>query len=132
MSFPTRRTFLQTAVAAVASFFLPRGLRAGGNSRSFWFLHTPTGESWAVDDPVTWSLENARQPILERASAGLRKLTPADDQRIIRLVTRRCRLNLIEIHPGRVVVHYWGQQGQGDLRPFFKRTGWPGTPSVSS
>ena len=38
MSFPSRRTFLQTAVAAVASFFLPRGLRAGENSRSFWFL----------------------------------------------------------------------------------------------
>ena len=56
MSFPTRRTFLQTAVAAVASFFLPRSLRAGEHSRSFWFLHTPTGEAWAVDDPVTWSL----------------------------------------------------------------------------
>ena len=123
MSFPTRRTFLQTAVAAVASFFLPRGLRAGEHSRSFWFLHTPTREAWAVDDPVTWALANAQQPILERASAGLRKLTPADDQRIIRLVTRRCRLNLIEIHPGRVVVHFWGQQGQGDLRPFFKQHG---------
>ena len=33
------------------------------------------------------------------------------------------RLNLIEIHPGRVVVHFWGQQGQGDLRPFFKAHG---------
>ena len=120
MSFPTRRTFLQTAVA---SFFLPKRLRAGEHSRSFWFLHTPTREAWAVDDPVTWSLEKARRPILERASKGLRKLTPADDQRIIRLVTRRCQLNLIEIHPGRVVVHCWGTQGQGDLRPFFKAHG---------
>ena len=51
MSFPTRRTFLQTAVA---SFFLPKRLRAGEHSRSFWFLHTPTRETWAVDDPVTW------------------------------------------------------------------------------
>ena len=67
MSSPTRRTFLQTAVAAAASFLLPRGVRAGGNSRSFWFLHTPTGESWAVDDPVAWALESAREPILERA-----------------------------------------------------------------
>jgi hypothetical protein len=60
---------------------------------------------------------------MERASAGLRKLTPADGQRIIRLVTRRCRLNLIELRPRRVVVHFWGQQGQGDLRPFFKQHG---------
>jgi hypothetical protein len=76
-----------------------------------------------VDNPVVWSLENARQPILERASAGLRKLTPADDQRIVRLVTRRCRLNLLELRPGRVVVHHWGQQGQADLRHFFKAHG---------
>jgi hypothetical protein len=32
-----------------------------------------------VDNPVVWSLENARQSILERASAGSRNLTPADD-----------------------------------------------------
>src|SRR5262249_30142878 len=51
MSFPTRRTFLQTAVAAAASLFLPKALLSGRNRRSFWFLHTPTGESWAVDDP---------------------------------------------------------------------------------
>ncbi len=120
MSFPTRRTFLQTAVAAVASFLLPKRLRAGEHSRSFWFLHTPTGESWPVDDPVAWALANAQQPTLERALAGLRKLTPADDQRIIRLLVRRCQVNLIEIHLGRVVVHFWGQQGQGNLRPFFK------------
>ncbi len=120
---PTRRCFLKTAVAAAASPFVPRFLFARRNPRSFWFLHTPTREAWAVDDPVTWALANAQQPILERASAGLRKLTPADGQRIVRLVTRRCGLNLIEIHPGRVVVHCWGQQGQGDLRPFFKAHG---------
>jgi hypothetical protein len=121
MSAPTRRTFLQTAVAAAASPFLPRFLLTRGNS--FWFLHTPTGESWPAADPVTWALANARQPILERASAGLLKLTPADDQRIVRLVTRRCKLNLLEIGPGRVVVHFWGSQGRADLRPFFKAHG---------
>jgi len=123
MSFPTRRTFLQTVAATVASLFLPRGVRAEKRAGSFWFLHAATGEAWAVDDPVAWSLENAQQPILERASAGLRKLTPADDQRIIRLVVRRCRLNLLERRPGRVGVHHWGQQGKGDLRPFFKAHG---------
>jgi hypothetical protein len=120
MPFPTRRTFLQTTLAAAASLFLPRFLLSRGNS--FWFLHAPTGEAWAVDDPVAWALENAGQPILERASAGLGKLTPADDQRIVRLVTRRCKLNLIELHPGQVIVHHWGQQ-RADLRPFFKLHG---------
>jgi hypothetical protein len=119
MSHPSRRTFLQAVAAAVASFFLPRSLRAEGRP-SFWFLHTGTGDSWLVTDPVGWALANSHQPILARASKGLRTLTPADDQRIIRLVTRRCNLNLIELRLGQVVVHHWGQQGQADLRPFFK------------
>jgi hypothetical protein len=76
-----------------------------------------------VDDPVAWSLENVRQPILERARERLVTLDGTDPQRVIRLVVRRCRLNLLELRPGRVVVHYWGQQGKGDLRPFFKQHG---------
>ena len=115
-----RRTFLQTALAAVASLSLPGFLSARGTPKSFWFLHTPTGESWDVEDPVSWSLENAWQPVLERASEGLSKLTASDDTRIVRLVVRRCKLNLLEIRPGRVVVHHWGQQGKADLRPFFE------------
>ena len=105
MSFPTRRTFLQTAVAAAASLLLPGGVRAGGTS---WFLHVPTGDSWPVIDPVAWSLENPRLPTLERARQRLVTLAAADRERIVRLVTRRCRLNLIELRPGRVVVHHWG------------------------
>jgi hypothetical protein len=121
MSLPTRRTFLQTALAAAASLFLPRALLAGRNRRSFWFLHTPTGECWPVDDPVAWALEHAREPILERARERLVTLDAADPERVIRVVVRRCRLNLLECRPGRVVVHHWGHQGQGDLRPFFKK-----------
>jgi hypothetical protein len=123
MPLPSRRSFLQAAITAVASLSLPRRLRAGRNSRSFWFLHAPTGESWQVDDPVAWCLKNAKEPVLERATEGLSRLTPADDTRIIRLLTRRCKLNLIEVQSHRVIVHFWGQQGQGDLRPFFKRHG---------
>jgi hypothetical protein len=119
MSHPSRRTFLQAVAAAFASFFLPRSLRAEGRPR-FWFLHTETGVSWPVTDPVGWALANSQQPIFARASKGLRTVTPADDQRIILLVVRRCKLNLIELHHERVVVHHWTQQGQGDLRPFFK------------
>ncbi len=123
MSFPTRRTFLQTALAAAASLFLPGFLLARRNPSSFWFLHTPTGDSWAVDDPVAWSLAKARQPILERARERLLTLDAADPQRVIRLVTRRCQLNLLELRPEQVVVHHWGQQGRADLRPFFKQHG---------
>jgi hypothetical protein len=121
MSFPTRRTFLQTTLAGAASLCLPRFLLAKKNPTSFWFLHTPTGESWAVDDPVAWALENALTPILERARDRLVTLDAADPQRVIRLIVRRCQLNLLELRPGRVVVHHCGQQGQGDLRPFFKQ-----------
>jgi hypothetical protein len=121
MSFPTRRTFLQTALAAAASLLLPRFLLTRGNS--IWFLHTSSGEAWAVDDPVAWSLEHAREPILERARERLVTLNATDPQRVIRLVVRRCRLNLLELGPGRVVVQFWGTQGQGDLRPFFKQHG---------
>jgi hypothetical protein len=121
MFLPSRRNFLQTAVAAVASLFLPRSLRAAAPNPAYWFLHTESGASWPVDDPVAWALENAGKPLLERARARLVTLDAADPQRVIRLVVRRCSLNLLEVRPGRVVVHYWGQAGRADLRPFFKR-----------
>jgi hypothetical protein len=72
---------------------------------------------------VAWALDNARQPILERARERLVTLDATDPQRVVRLVVRRCRLNLLELRPGRVIVHHWGQQVQGDLRPFFKQHG---------
>jgi hypothetical protein len=87
----------------------------------FVFLHAPSGESWEVADPIQWCLEHARQPLLERARKGLLGLTPLDRTRIIRLVTRRCKLNLIEFLPERLVVHHWGKEGKADLRPCFKR-----------
>ncbi len=116
---PTRRGFLQTAGIIAGSLFLPRLLFAA-KKPDFFFIHADTGSSWPVADPVLWCLENARQPILERAKERLLTLTPADSTRIIRLVTRRCRLNLLELQRRRVVVHYWGPQGLADLRPFFK------------
>jgi hypothetical protein len=96
------------------------GLFARANPRSFWLLDTSTGVSWQVDDPVSWSLENARQPILKRATEGLMKLTLDDGDRVIRVVIRRCGLNLLELHHGQVVVQHWGQHQLADLRPFFK------------
>ena len=116
---PTRRGFLQTAGIIAGSLFLPRLLFAA-KKPDFFFIHADTGSSWPVADPVLWCLENARQPILERAKERLLTLTPADSTRIIRLVARRCRLNLLELQRRRVVVHYWGPQGLADLRPFFK------------
>jgi hypothetical protein len=74
-----------------------------------------------VDDPVAWALANKHRPILERARQRLVTLDGTDREQVIRLVTRLCGLNLLEIRPRRVVVHHWGPQGQGDLRPFFKK-----------
>src|SRR4051812_37178704 len=124
MSFPTRRTFLQTTLAAAASLFLPRFLFAKAKPGSFWFLHVGTGESWPVDDPIAWSLDNAHQPILERARERLVTLD-ADPQRVIRLVVRRCRLNLLELRPGRVAVHHWGQRGKVICARSSSNTAWP-------
>jgi hypothetical protein len=120
---PSRRSVLQAAVGAAASLFLPRFLAAKEKPKSFWFIHADTGDSWPVADPLSWSLESAGHPILERARERLVTLDAGDPQRLIRLVTRRCKLNLLELLPGRVVVHHWGQQGLGELRPFFKAHG---------
>ncbi len=120
---PNRRDFLQATAAAIAPTILPRAAWGGVESGSPWFLHIESGDSWAVDDPVSWCLENARRPVLGRATEGLLRLTPADGERVIRLVTRRCGLNLIELHDRHVLVHHWGRKGQADLRPFFKAHG---------
>lgn len=119
---PSRRHFLQTTAAAVASWFLPRSLFAKNPDRSSWFVHADSCTSWPVADPVKWSLDHAQEPILERAAEGLAKLTADDGDRIIRLVIRRCRLNLLELCPDQVVVHHWSSQ-LADLRPFFKQHG---------
>ncbi len=120
MTSPSRRHFLQTTAAVTASLVLPRSLFARTPDRSFWFIHADSCTSWPVADPVEWSLDHAHEPILEWATEGLRKLTPDDGDRITRLVVRRCRLNLIELHPDQVVVHHWSSL-RADLRPFFKQ-----------
>ena len=117
---PSRRNFLKTIASAFAAFVLPKSLFAGKSDKAYWFVQIDTGNAWPVTNPVRWSLENANQPVLSRATEGLLKLTASDRERIIRLVVRRCRLNLIELNPGHVLVQHWGQQGQADLRPFFK------------
>jgi hypothetical protein len=88
-----------------------------------FFLHTPSSNSWEVADPIQWCLDNPLHPVLETARQGLLALTTLDQNRITRLVCRRCRLNLIEVQPSRVVLHYWGRDGQGDFASFFKRHG---------
>ena len=120
---PSRRGFLKTIAATIASLIRPKCLTAEKPDKKFWFVHSVTGNSWSVADPVQWSLEHAHHPILERSRDGLLKLTLGDGDRVIRLVTRRCRLNLLELHSDQVVVHHWGQQRRADLRPFFKSHG---------
>lgn len=120
---PSRRGFLQSSAAAISSFLWPRSLPAVESPPAYWFLNSDSGEWWTVADPVLWSLENACEPVLERATKRLLNLTPADGDRIIRLVTRRCRLNLLEVFPQQVVVQHWSQGGIADLRSFFKAQG---------
>ncbi len=119
---PTRRDLLKTTAVAAASCILPKKLFATP-APNFHFINTDTQNSWLVTDPVQWSLQNSHEPILERAADGLRGLAAADNDRIIRLVLRRCGLNLLEIQCNRVHVQFWGTNGQADLKPFFKTHG---------
>ena len=116
-----RREFLQTTAAIAGSLLLPQAVFASPSS-DFHFVHVDSCNHWPVADPVQWSLEHAHEPILVRAAEGLGKLTTSDGDRIIRLVVRRCSLNLIELQPGRVLVNHWGSN-RADLKPFFKSHG---------
>lgn len=116
-----RREFLQTTATIVGSLLIPKTVFAT-SAPTFHFLHADSCNHWPVADPVQWSLQNAHEPILARAAEGLSKLTANDGERIIRLVVRRCSLNLLELQPGRVVVDHWGSNS-ADLRPFFKAHG---------
>lgn len=115
----TRRHFLKSTAAAIAALILPRSLFAR-TPNHFFFIHTDTLASWPVANPVIWAMQNRGQPILERASTGLAKLSENDGERVIRLVVRRCELNILELHPGQVEVQHWGHN-RADLRPFFKQ-----------
>lgn len=117
---PTRRDLLNSVAATLTTWLLPHRLFATTTDPRFHFIQIETQRSWPTADPVQWSLGNAQQPILERASTGLAKLKENDGDRVVRLVVRRCGLNLLELRPGTVVVHHWGQH-LADLRPFFKQ-----------
>ena len=119
---PTRRDLLKTTATIAGSMLLPQSIFATPSS-SFHFIHTDTLNHWPIANPVQWSLQNAHEPILARAAEGLGKLTECDGDRIIRLVVRRCSLNLLEVQRNQVHVQFWGQQGLADLKPFFKTHG---------
>jgi hypothetical protein len=112
-----RRNFLQSTTGIGVSCILPK--IPVPPVANFHLIRTDTLASWSVTDPVEWSFRNADQPIPARAADRLGKLTNEDDQRVIRLVVRRCGLNLVEIKSNQVTVHYWSDQ-LADLRPFFK------------
>lgn len=122
-----RREFLQTTAAIAGSLILPKAVLAT-SAPNFHFLHVDSYKDWPVADPVLWSLGNAHEPILERAAQGLAKLSVGDGDRIIRLVLRRCSLNLLEVLSESVVVHNWGSH-RADLKPFFK-SHWLARPEV--
>ncbi len=117
-----RRKFLQTTAAIAGALLLPQGIFAKTPDQRFFFIHTDTLNHWPVADPVQWSLQNTHEPILARAAEGLSKLSASDGDRIIRLIVRRCSLNLLEVQPGKVVVDHWGSN-RADLKAFFKSHG---------
>jgi hypothetical protein len=115
---PTRRTFL-SFISAAAWPFLQRETWATSPTPTFHFIQTTTLNSWPIANPAQWCLDHKHDPILERAYDGLCNLSLNDPDRIIRLVVRRCGLNLIEVNRNQVTVHHWSQQ-LADLKPFFK------------
>lgn len=117
---PSRRDILKSFAASITARLLPSRLFATPADPRFHFIQIDTQTSWPVADPVAWALENQKQPILERAAEGLAKLTEDDGERVVRLIVRRCGLNLVELRPGIVSVHHWASN-QADLRPFFKQ-----------
>ena len=62
MQIINRRHFLKTTAAAIAALILPKSLLAKTLNKPFHFIHVDSQNSFAVADPVSWSLENARQP----------------------------------------------------------------------
>lgn len=119
---PNRRDLLKSVAATLTAWLLPHRLFATTTDPHFHFIQINSQRSWPVADPVSWALENRGQPILERAADGLAKLTEDDGERVVRLVVRRCGLNLLELRPDHVLVHHWGPH-LADLRPFFKQHG---------
>lgn len=115
---PSRRTFL-SFVSAFACPILHRKAWASSPTPTHHFIQTTTFNSWPIANPAQWCLDHKHDPILERASDGLCKLTKEDSDRITRLVVRRCGLNLIHVQPSQVLIHHWSQQ-LADLRPFFQ------------
>ena len=85
---PTRRNFVRFTAAALASVFFPNNRISRLPGKSFWLLHSYTRDSWEVRDPVAWCLENINQPVLLRASEGLKGLLSDDADRVIRLAGR--------------------------------------------
>lgn len=115
---PSRRDLLKSVAATLTAWLLPHRLFATTADPRFHFIQIDTQHSWPVTDPVTWVLKNQGEPILERAADGLAKLTEDDGERVVRLVVRRCGLNLLELRPDHVLVHHWASS-LTDLRPFF-------------
>jgi len=113
-----RREFLQTIAAITGVSLLPTN-RLTTTAPTFFFIHTNSEDSFQIANPVQWCLDHAQKPILDRASDGLRNLSTGDSERIIRLVVRRCGLNLVEVQSNQVTIHHWLQH-PADLKPFFK------------
>lgn len=113
-----RRYFLQSLAIGAGAFLFPSIAVADSQAKRFHIIQTTTLNSWPIVNPAQLCLDHKHNPVLERAYDGLCSLSVNDEDRIIRLVVRRCGLNLVDVQPTQVTVHHWSQQ-LADLRPFF-------------
>lgn len=101
-----RREFLQTTAVITGVSLLP-ATRLATQAPTFFFVHTNLADSFQVANPVQWYLDHQREPVIERDKDGLRNLSTTDSERIVRLVVRRCGLNLVEVESIQVTIQYW-------------------------
>lgn len=89
----------------------------------FWFVQFQPMSWWPVLDPVAWCIDNAHLPLLDPALDRLMSGdVGSDPQRLLNVVLRRCKLNLVEIPTSnRVLQHYWTDLA--DPRLLFKEQG---------
>lgn len=110
-----RREFLQTSAALAGTMIVspsfPGSISGGEPAPKFVMFYFPTDEWWPTEDPIQWAATQQRNSLLAQvAKRLLAEQTPTDWTRIIRLFTKRFYVNLVELRPGRVILHYWGRK----------------------
>jgi hypothetical protein len=119
-----RREFLQASAAVAGTMIVSPSfsgpIPGGEPPPKFVMFYVLSDEWWPTEDPVQWAATQQKNPLLSRvANRLLGERTQDDWTRIIGLFTRRFAVNLVELRPGRVILHYWGKR-KVDLKYFMR------------